>query len=82
MFKLKLSMKFALSIINGLGTVGILLIGGLLVLNGESDIGSVVASVSALARIIGPWKELIAFYRVLSAARVKFELLPLAQPQH
>jgi ABC-type multidrug transport system fused ATPase/permease subunit len=74
-FMFKLSMKFALNIINGLGTVGILLLGGVLVLNGKTDIGSVVASLSALARIIGPWKELIAFYRELSAVRVKFELL-------
>lgn len=77
-FKLKLSMKLALNILNGLGTVGIMLIGGFLVLNGQTDIGSVVASLSALARIIGPWMEVIAFYRELSAVRVKFELLLMA----
>lgn len=77
-FKLKLSMKLALNILNGLGTVGIMLIGGFLVLNGQTDIGSVVASLSALTRIIGPWMEVIAFYRELSAVRVKFELLLMA----
>lgn len=74
-YKLKLSMKLALNIINGLGTVGIMMIGGFLVLNGHADIGSIVAALSALTRIVGPWTELVAFYRDLSAVRVKFELL-------
>lgn len=79
-FKLKLSIKLVLNIINGLGTVGILLIGGFLVIDGKSDIGSVVAALSAMARMMEPWKELITFYRDLSAVRVKFELLLTAQP--
>lgn len=74
-FSIKLSMKFALNIITGIGTVGILLIGGLLYLHGKTDIGSVVASLSALVRINEPWRGLIAFYRELSAVRVKFDLL-------
>jgi ABC-type bacteriocin/lantibiotic exporter with double-glycine peptidase domain len=74
-FVFKLSMKFALNIINGLGTVGILLIGGLLFMNGKTDVGSIVASLSAIGRINDPWRELIAFYRQLSAVRVRFDLL-------
>lgn len=73
--RIKLSMKFALNIINGVGTVGILLIGGLLFLDGRTDIGSVVASLTALARINEPWRALIAYYRELSAVRVKYDLL-------
>ena len=74
-FRLKLSMKFALNAITGLGTVGILLIGGVLFLDGRTDLGTVVASLSALVRISDPWRELITFYRELSAVRVKFEIL-------
>lgn len=80
-FRLKLSIKLVLNIINGLGTVGILMIGGFLVIDGKSDIGSVVAALSAMTRIMEPWKELITFYRDLSAVRVKFELLLTAQPK-
>ena len=68
-------MKFALNVINGLGTVGLLLIGGLLFMDGKTDIGSIVASLTALGRINDPWRELIAFYRQLSAVRVRFDLL-------
>ncbi|MCR9134456.1 MAG: ABC transporter ATP-binding protein [Alphaproteobacteria bacterium] len=74
-FRIKLTMKLALNLINGLGTVGILLVGGLLYLDGRTDVGTVVASLSALVRMNEPWRALIAFYRELSAVRLKFDLL-------
>lgn len=75
MFLWKLSAKFLLSVINGAGTVGVLMLGGWLVLKGETDVGTVVAATSGLARIQGPTAFLIAFYRQVSANRIKFELL-------
>lgn len=77
-FKLKLSMKFVINLIQGVGMVGILLIGGLMYLNGKTDIGTVVASLTALTRVNDPWRALIAFYRKLSTVRVKFDLLLVA----
>jgi ABC-type multidrug transport system fused ATPase/permease subunit len=74
-FKLKVSMKLALNIIFGMGTVGILLLGGLLFIDGRTDIGSIVAALSAIARINEPWRTLIAFYRELSAVLVRYQLL-------
>ena len=74
-FKLKLSSKFALSAINALGAVGILFLGGWLVLEGRSDIGIVVASLTGLARIEGPWRQLVSFFRNASTVRVKYEML-------
>ena len=75
MFLWKLSAKFALSAINGAGTVAVLMLGGWLVLNGKTDVGTVVAATSGLARIQGPTAFLIAFYRQVSANRIKFELM-------
>ncbi|SDD12755.1 ABC transporter transmembrane domain-containing protein [Ruegeria marina] len=75
MFLWKLSTKFVLSAINGAGTVAVLMLGGLLVLQGRTDVGTVVAAVSGLGRIQGPSTFLIAFYRQVSANRIKFELL-------
>jgi ABC-type bacteriocin/lantibiotic exporter with double-glycine peptidase domain len=74
-FLLKLSSKFALSAISALGTVGILFLGGWLVLHGRSDIGTVVASMTGLARIEGPWRELVSFFRSASTVRVKYAML-------
>jgi len=75
MFQWKLSTKFVLSSINGAGTVGVLLLGGWFVINGQTDVGTVVAATLGLSRLQGPTTFLIAFYRQVSANRVKFDLL-------
>ncbi|WP_425080388.1 ABC transporter transmembrane domain-containing protein [Ruegeria arenilitoris] len=75
MFLWKLSAKFLLSVINGAGTVGVLMLGGYLVLNGKTDVGTVVAATSGLGRIQGPTAFLIAFYRQVSANRIKYDLM-------
>ncbi|MCE8546954.1 ABC transporter ATP-binding protein [Ruegeria pomeroyi] len=75
MFLWKLSTKFVISAINGAGTVAVLMLGGWLVLHGRTDVGTVVAAVSGLGRIQAPTAFLIAFYRQVSANRIKFELL-------
>ena len=75
MFLWKLSTKFLLSVINGAGTVGVLMLGGWLVLRGDTDIGTVVAATSGLSRLQGPTSFLISFYRQVSANRIKYELL-------
>ena len=53
-FLLKLSSKFALGAISALGKVGILFLGGWLVLEGRSDVGTVVASLTGLDPDRGP----------------------------
>ncbi|UWQ90944.1 ABC transporter ATP-binding protein [Rhodobacteraceae bacterium M382] len=75
MFQWKLSTKFLLSAINGAGTVAVFMIGGVLVLEGRTDVGTVVAATMGLSRLNGPTAFLISFYRQVSANRVKFELL-------
>ncbi|MDF2810163.1 MAG: hypothetical protein K0S56_1194 [Microvirga sp.] len=72
---LKLSLKSALNALTALGTVGTLVLGGWLVLQGETDVGTVVAALSGLTRIARPWNDLITFYRTLNTVRVRFELL-------
>jgi ABC-type bacteriocin/lantibiotic exporter with double-glycine peptidase domain len=75
MFLWKLSTKFLLSAINVAGTVAVLMLGGWLVLQERTDVGTVVAATMGLARLQAPTAFLIAFYRQVSATRVKFELL-------
>lgn len=74
-FLLKLSSKFALSAISLTGTFGILLLGGWPILNGRSDVGTVVASLTGLTRIEHPWRELVSFFRSASTVRVKYAML-------
>jgi len=75
LFAIKLSSKFALNAINAAGTAGILLLGGWLVIDGQSDVGMVVAALSGLVRIAAPWRELLTFFRTASMMRVKYEML-------
>lgn len=72
---LKLSSKGALRVLNSIGTVAVLFLGGWLVLQGRTDIGTVVAALAGLTKISGPWIELVAFYRSLSAIQVRFEMI-------
>ena len=75
LFLLKLSSKFALSALSMAGVVGVLFLGGWLVLNDRSDVGTVVASLAGLTRIEGPWRELVSFFRNASTVRVKYAML-------
>ena len=75
MFRWKLSTKFLLSAINGAGTVIVFVLGGLMVLEGRTDVGTVVAATLGLNRLYGPTAFLISFYRQVSSNQVKFELL-------
>jgi hypothetical protein len=50
-------------------------LGGWLVLRGETDVGTVVAALTGLTRIDRPWNNLIKFYRSLSTVMVRYGLL-------
>lgn len=81
-FLLKLSSKLVLGAISALGKVGILFLGGWLVLEGRGDVGTVVATLTGLIRIEGPWRDLVSFFRTLSTVRVKHEMLARALYAH
>jgi len=74
-FKLKFGLKFLVSALQSLGVFSLLFAGGIMVLNGRTEIGIVVAFISGLDRVLDPWRELIAFARSTSAARVQFDLI-------
>ena len=71
----KLSSKAALKALAALGIVGMLVLGGLLVLRGETDVGTVVAALTGMTRIDRPWNNLIKFYRSLSTVMVRYAML-------
>lgn len=79
--RLKFIMKFLRNLINGLGPLSILLIGGWFVIQGKTEIGTMVAFLSGFEKISGPWTELIAFYREVSNSRMKYAMLVDEFPQ-
>ena len=75
MFRLKFGLKFLVSASQPVAVFVLLFVGGIMVLNGKTEIGIVVAFISGLDRVLDPWREMIAFLRSTSAAKVQFDLI-------
>jgi ABC-type bacteriocin/lantibiotic exporter with double-glycine peptidase domain len=74
-YRRKFSMNFLMNLLYHLGIVGILFVGGWLVMQGQTEVGTVVAFISGLAKINDPWQDLVAFFRDVTNTRVKFRLI-------
>jgi ABC-type multidrug transport system fused ATPase/permease subunit len=74
-FKLKFGLKFLISALQSMAVFVLLFAGGIMVLNGKTEIGIVVAFISGLDRVLEPWREMIAFVRSTSSAKIQFDLI-------
>jgi len=75
LFKLKFGLKLLVGALQSVGVFALLFAGGIMVLCGRAEIGIVVAFISGLDRVLDPRRELIAFVRSISAAKVQFDLI-------
>lgn len=73
-YRLKFLLKALNNLLGHLGTLGILLLGGWLVIQGETELGTIVAFISGFERIQGPSRDLLALYRQFSRMRVQYRL--------
>jgi ABC-type bacteriocin/lantibiotic exporter with double-glycine peptidase domain len=71
----KYAMNFLINLLYHLGTVGILFVGGWFVMQGRTEIGTVVAFISGLTKTNDPWNDLVTFLRDMTNARVKYGLI-------
>jgi len=74
-YRRKYSMNFLINLLYHLGTVGILFVGGWFVMQGRTEVGTVVAFISGLAKVNDPWNDLVTFFRDMTNARVKYRLI-------
>jgi ABC-type multidrug transport system fused ATPase/permease subunit len=74
-FKLKFSMNFVMNLLHHCGTAGVLGIGGWFVVSGQTEVGTVVAFVSGLAKINDPWGDLVNWFRDLSSTSTRYGLI-------
>ncbi len=72
---LKFTLKAALNLMNALGPLSVLIYGGYLVMQGQTQVGVIVAFISGFERISGPVRELVGFYRVAEQARVQHDMI-------
>ena len=74
-FKLKFSMNFVMNLLHHAGTAGVLGIGGWFVVTGQTEVGTVVAFISGLAKINDPWGDLVNWFRDLSSTSTRYGLI-------
>ncbi|APT32811.1 MULTISPECIES: ABC transporter ATP-binding protein [Methylobacterium] len=74
-FKLKFSMNFLMNLMHHAGVALTLGLGGYLVVNGETDLGTVVAFVAGLRQLNDPWGGLIDWFREWRVTLAKYALL-------
>ena len=72
---LKYLVKLVNNLVGHLGPIGVLLYGGWLVIQGQTEIGVVVAFISGYEKIMDPARELLNFYRRMAQMRVQYRLI-------
>jgi len=71
----KFGFKFFNNLMSELGRLSVLFVGGWFVIQGETEIGVLVAFLSGLEKVSDPARELLNFYRQLSQTRVQYAIL-------
>ncbi len=74
-FLLKFSMKAVINLLNALAPLTVLVVGGYFVVQGETEIGIVVAFMSGFDKLSDPVRELISFYRIAAQAAVQHRMI-------
>jgi ABC-type bacteriocin/lantibiotic exporter with double-glycine peptidase domain len=72
---LKFGLKALLNAVNAMGPLMVLVVGGYLVIQGQTTIGTVVAFVSGFDRLSGPLRDLLNFYREYEQAKVQYRMI-------
>jgi ABC-type bacteriocin/lantibiotic exporter with double-glycine peptidase domain len=71
----KYAVNCLINLLYHFGTVGILFVGGWFVMQGKTEVGTVVAFISGLTKVNDPWNDLVNFFRDMTNARVKYQLI-------
>ncbi len=79
-FYRKYGMTFLMNLFHHLGTIGILAFGSWLLLQGKTDMGTIVAFISGINRMNDPWGDLVNFFRDLTNAVIRYRLI-VATPE-
>jgi len=74
-FRRKYGMNFLMNLLYHLGIIGILAVGGWLVLQGKTEVGTIVAFISGLNRMNDPWGDLVDFFRNLTNTGLKYRMI-------
>jgi len=74
-YRKKFVIKFVNNTIQQLGPFFFYSIGGYFVIQGELQIGTLVAAIAAHKDLAAPWKELLTYYQQQADAKIKYDLV-------
>ena len=74
-YRWKFLSKLLTNLMNHLAPLSVLMVGGYLVINGETTVGTIVAFISGFERMADPSRQLIAYYRLASESQVQYRLI-------
>lgn len=72
---LKALLKIARNLIDHIADICVIAFGAWLIISGDTELGVIVAFLSALRQVRDPWGELVSFYRRLADAKIKYQLV-------
>ncbi len=72
---LKYGLKTLLNVANAIGPMMVLGVGGWMVIQQQTTIGTIVAFISGLERLSSPLRDLLNFYREYQQAKVQYEMI-------
>jgi ABC-type bacteriocin/lantibiotic exporter with double-glycine peptidase domain len=58
-----------------MGSIIVLMVGGYLVIQGQTEVSTLVVFISGLAKIADPWDQLINVYRSVSNTAVMYDII-------
>jgi ABC-type bacteriocin/lantibiotic exporter with double-glycine peptidase domain len=74
-YRLKFLSKMLTNFMNHLAPLSVLMVGGYLVVNGATTVGTIVAFISGFERMADPTRQLIGYYRLASESQVQYRLI-------
>ncbi len=74
-YQRKFFMKFVNNTLNQLTPFYLLLVGGYLVINGQLTIGALAAALSSYKDLLGPWRELLAYYSQIQETNLRYRTI-------
>jgi ABC-type multidrug transport system fused ATPase/permease subunit len=71
----KYFLTFLGNVLDAIGPIAVLMVGGWMVIHGQTQVSTLVVFISGFQKIADPWDVLINFYRTVSIARVSYRLV-------
>lgn len=75
--------KGLVNLLNHLGPLSVMMVGGYMVITGGTTLGVVVAFMSGFDRLADPARQLLAYYQLAAQTRVKYQMIAkwIVEPQ-